>query len=109
MVGNKNIRDYEVSIWTLQDSFITVLKQFGLEHKGQIQEPDMVLKDDGQNTFSFNIPMWLYINGEYKENPIWFNTINGNIIANMRKIKVIFNKDNSNCKIYEFLIIQIKE
>ena len=109
MVGNKNIRDYEVSIWTLQDSFITVLKQFGLEHKGQIQEPNMVLKDDGQNTFSFNIPMWLYINGEYKENPIWFNTINGNIIANMRKIKVIFNKGTDDEKIFEFLIIKVTE
>jgi len=30
------VRDYEVSIWTLQDSFITVLKPFGVELKGQI-------------------------------------------------------------------------
>jgi len=28
------IRSYEVSIWTLQDSFITVLKWANLENKG---------------------------------------------------------------------------
>ena len=38
MVGKKDIRSYEVSIWTLQDSFITVLKPLNLEHKCVIQE-----------------------------------------------------------------------
>lgn len=51
MVGKKNIRDYEVSIWTLQDSFITVLKQSNLENREKIQEPKMTLKDDGEYTF----------------------------------------------------------
>ena len=56
MVGKQNIRDYEVSIWTLQDSFITVLKASNLEKKGDIENPQMVLKDDGENTLSFKIP-----------------------------------------------------
>jgi len=43
MVGRKTIlingkevpiRSYEVSIWTLQDSFITVLKWANIENKG---------------------------------------------------------------------------
>ena len=33
----RTARDYEVSLWTLQDSFIAILKPYGLEYKGQIQ------------------------------------------------------------------------
>jgi hypothetical protein len=44
---NRDMRDYEVSIWTLQDSFITVLEHSGLENKGRILESRMILKDDG--------------------------------------------------------------
>jgi len=122
MINKKDIRNYEVSIWTLQDSFITVLKPFNLENKGAIQEPKMELKDDGDNTFSFKIPMYIkensnvdeepYFkkNSELKENPIWYNVRNGNIVANMRKIKVIFNKNIPNKeKIFEFIITNVKE
>ena len=122
MINKKDIRNYEVSIWTLQDSFITVLKPFNLENKGAIQEPKMELKDDGDNTFSFKIPMYIkensnideepYFkkNSELKENPIWYNVRNGNIVANMRKIKVIFNKNIPDKeKIFEFIITNVKE
>jgi len=34
--SNKNVRDYEVSIWTLQDSYLTTLKWSKSSHKGQI-------------------------------------------------------------------------
>ena len=122
MINKKNIRNYEVSIWTLQDSFISVLKPFNLESKGMIQEAKIELKDDGDNTFSFKIPMYIRENtnidkepylknfSEFKENPIWYNIYNGNIIANMRKIKVIFNKNLKNKeKIFEFIITNVKE
>ena len=116
-----NIRNYEVSIWTLQDSFITVLKQSNLENKGKIQDPQMVLKDDGDNTFSFKIPMYLqedtdltekpYFKNEsmWKENPIWYTVRNGNLIASLRKIKVIFNKGTADEEVFEFIINNIKE
>ena len=108
MINKKNIRNYEVSIWTLQDSFISVLKPFNLESKGMIQEAKIELKDDGDSTFSFKIPMYIRENinideephfknfSKLKENPIWYNVRNGNIITNMRKIKVIFNKNIKN-------------
>lgn len=107
----EHIRSYEVSIWTLQDSFITVLKPSNLEPKGQIQEPHMGLKDSNDNTFSFKIPMYLNaIDGTFVENPIWFTTRNGNIIANMRKVKVIFNKGEvKNEQVFEFIITNVKE
>ena len=91
MIVNRNPRSYEVSIWTLQDSFITVLKSPYLEHKGQIENPELSLKDDSEDTFSFRIPMYIRQNGIKIENPNWFNVKNGNLIADMRKLKVIFN------------------
>jgi len=33
-MAEREVRDYELSLWTLQDSFITVLKPFGQEIKG---------------------------------------------------------------------------
>ena len=121
MINKKNIRDYEVSIWTLQDSFITVLKPSHLENKGTIQEPKMILKDDGENSFSFKIPMYIYEDTNLEkepyfkkeefliENPIWFNVRNGNLLVDMRKIKVIFNKKTEDEEIFEFIITGIKE
>ena len=41
------LRNYEVSVWTLQDSFITVLKPDKLESKGQIENAKMHLVNDG--------------------------------------------------------------
>lgn len=103
-------RSYEVSVWTLQDEFITVLKESHLEQKGQIQDPQMEIKDDGTLNFSFKIPMYLHQNGKRIENPKWYNTLNGNLMVTMRKIKVIFHKEDiEKKKIYEFLITQVEE
>ena len=102
-------RDYEVSLWSLQDSFIAILKQYGLEYKGQIQSGKLTNKDDGTQTFSFTIPMYLYKEGEKIQNPSWYNVESGALLVNMRKIKVIFNKDSQNRKIYEFLIVKVNE
>ncbi len=109
MINSKNPRSYEVSIWTLQDSFITILKQSNLEHKGQIEEPKISLKDDSEDTFSFKIPMYIRRNGQKIENPIWYNTTNGNLMANLRKLKVIFNKQTEYEKVLEFLITKVTE
>lgn len=103
-------RSYEVSIWTLQDSFITVLKPFNLEPKGQIQEAKMTLKDDGTQELSFSIPMYIRDeDGTKHENPIWYNTRNGTIIADLRKIKVIFDKGGHDEAVFEFMIIKVTE
>jgi len=90
-----------------------------VEQKGRIQEPKMVLNVDGTENFSFVIPMYLQYwdeNANYtaqmvlKENPIWYNTRNGNLIEGLRKIKVIFNKGSvADEKVFEFVIIKITE
>ena len=111
MINEEIIRNYEVSIWTLQDSFITVLKPSGLEYKGNIQEPKITLKDDGENTFTFKVPMYIMNEetGQLEENPAWFTARNGNLIANLRKIKVIFNKQEDDEQVFEFIITKVTE
>ena len=104
-------RNYEVSIWTLQDGFITVLQPANLEFKGRIQDPNMSLKDDGTLNFSFSVPMYLHnTEGIRKENPIWYTTRNGVLAASMRKLKVIFNKGILEDEaVFEFLITKVTE
>ena len=103
------IRSYEVSVWTLQDSFITILKSSNLENKEQIQDATVTLKDDGENKLTLTIPMYIYRDGKKVENPIWYNTRNGIISASMRKIKVIFNKNAKDENVFEFIITKVTE
>ena len=103
-------RSYEVSLWTLQDEFITVLKPLNVENIGQLENKELQLKtDDGLNEYSCSIPMYIYQGTERIENPIWYNTTNGNIISNLRKIKIILNKGTDVEEVYEFLIIKVEE
>ena len=102
------IRDYMVSVWTLQDSFITVLKPSGSEMRGKdwIQNPETSLKDDAMNTFSFSIPMYI---DKGVENPNWCNVINGTIMEALRKVKVIFHPHTDKEKVFEFVITKVTE
>ena len=107
------VRDYELSLWTLQDSFLTVLKPYGIGVKNQVQEGKLNIKDDGNETLSFSIPMYLYSKtGDIttrKENPIWCNVINGTLIADLRKVKLIFDKHGAHEKVFEFVILKVTE
>ena len=105
----EEIRSYEVSIWTLQDEFITVLKWSDAEKKGRIENPKMVLNIDGTQTFDFSIPMYYQYQGKLIDNPSWYNTLNGNLIEGMRKIKVIFNKGTNDEEVFEFLIVKMTD
>lgn len=104
-----NIRPYELSVWTLQDGFITVLKGIGLENKGQIMTPKSSIKNDGTQELFFSIPMYYRENGVLVENPNWYNTRNGILLINLRKIKVIFNKGEDGEEVFEFVINKITE
>ena len=117
----RDIRNYEVSIWTLQDSFIAVLKHAGLENKGQILQPELDLIDDGTQEFNFKIPMYIQKDGEKIENPIWYDVVQKKVIvADLKKIKVIINKKDmvhyvqenelqNQQKIYQFLITKVSQ
>ena len=123
-VFKQEIRSYEISLWTLQDEFITVLKWSDSAHKGRIEEPKMKLNVDGTAELQFKIPMYIRVFQEknrtnddprnmsrmiMKENPIWYNTQNGNLIESMRKLKVIFNKREPDEGVFEFLITKVTE
>ena len=104
----KKPRDCEISLWTLQDDFITVLKWSDVEQKGRIESPKMTLNIDGTEKFNFSIPMYYRKNGELIENPNWYNTQNGNLIMGLRKLKVIFNKGITDEEaVFEFVITNV--
>ena len=115
----KEIRSYEVSLWTLQDRFITVLKWSDVEQKGRIENPKMTLNIDGTSTFKFSVPMYYRIYnhpdyeyskaGELVENPNWSTIQEPNVIKGLRKIKVIFNKSTPEQSVFEFIITNVLE
>ena len=109
MITNKNTREYEVQLWTLQDSFITVLKSFNIDNFGTIEEPHLELNDDSEDRFTFRLPMYIQNGNEFVENPIWYNVRNGNLIVNLRKIKVIFYRGTEKQRVFEFVITRITE
>lgn len=100
-------RDYEVSVWTLQDSFITVLGASSARYRGRIQNPEMKLVNDGTQEFTFSIPMYLDDGINRIKNPIWTDIYNASVIAGMRKIKVIFNKGTDVERVFEFVITKV--
>lgn len=103
------IRPYEISVWTLQDGFLSVLKPYGGSSKGQLITPKFSLQDNTA-TLDFSIPMYYRDNkGDMVINPLWYNTQNGILVANLRKIKVILNKGEIGEGIFEFLIHKVKE
>lgn len=103
----KNVRSYEVSIWTLQDRFLSVLKWATMDCKGQIQEPEVVLRDDGTQEFSFAIPKFYYNGATRITNPMWLHLENQPLEANMHKLKVIFNKNTVDEEVLEFLVTSV--
>lgn len=108
MSYEENIRSYEVSIWTLQDSFITVLKPSDIEVKGQTEDGRAILKTDGTEEFNFRIPQ--YLKDTDIENIAWkYFHDNTDLIEGMKKIKVVFNKATKDEKVYEFSIIKVTE
>ena len=74
----ETIRPYEMSLWTLQDSFITVLRPLEGLFPGQIITPEISLKNDNTQILTFSIPMYIYQGTTRVENPIWYNVRNGN-------------------------------
>ena len=108
MAENMNtVRSYEVSIWTLQDRFLSVLKWANMDCKGQIQEPEVVLRDDGMQECTFSIPKFYWLGANRMDNPMWLHLQNQPLEANMHKLKVIFNKNTEDEKVFEFLVTEV--
>lgn len=105
----RDIRNYEISVWTLQDDFITVLKHSNLENKGQIQDGEMTLNVDGTQELSFSIPLYYSVNGVLTKNPLWDLYKDGVLAANLKKLKVIMNKNTPDVEIYELMILRVTE
>ena len=101
------IRSYEISIWTLQDRFLSVLKWANMSQKGQLQDPEMTLRDDGTEELTFKIPKFYWSGPDKIPNPMWLQVKKEPIEANMHKLKVIFNKNDENERVFEFLVVSV--
>ena len=77
----EEVRNYEISVWTLQDDFITVLKAANIQRKGQTQDGELKLNVDGTQELSFSIPMYIYEGINRIENPTWYDYKHGILIA----------------------------
>ena len=123
---NLSFRPYEMSVWTLNDDFIAVFKSEDMDVKGSINDPEIVLADDGTQELHFSIPISLYyeeeesnlVNNTFpvysrvvkkKQNPLWENGISGRLLQSARKIKVILNKRQDNEAVFEFVINEMTE
>ena len=100
-------RNYEVSVWTLQDSFIAILGTSDARYKGRIQNPQMKIVNDGTQEFSFSIPMYLDDGITREVNPIWQDIYSAPALVGLRKIKVIFNKQTDVEAVFEFVITKV--
>ncbi len=103
----QKIRSYEISIWTLQDRFLSVLKWSTMNQKGQIQEPEVILRDDGTEELSFTIPKFYWVGPDKIPNPMWLHLQDQPLEANMHKLKVIFNKNTEDERVFEFLVTSV--
>ena len=106
-IVQQKIRSYEISIWTLQDRFLSVLKWSTMDQKGQIQEPEVILRDDGTEELSFTIPKFYWVGAEKIPNPMWLHLQDQPLEANMHKLKVIFNKNLEEERVFEFLVTSV--
>ena len=103
------IRSYEISIWTLQDRFVSILKWATMDQKGEVQNPQVILRDDGTQEFTFNIPQYYQDGFKRISNPLWIHLDQQPLEANMHKLKVVFNKNTTNEAVFEFLVVSVTE
>jgi hypothetical protein len=53
--------------------------------------------------------MYYYVGDTKIMNPLWTYVVEGHIVANMHKIKVILNKATEDEAVYEFLVVSVLE
>lgn len=72
----------KISIFSHEDDYIDLLYSSNEEFEGQITSPVVVEQSTGIKTFSFLIPLKIFINGKILDNPRW------DYLVNQYKIRV---------------------
>jgi hypothetical protein len=67
----------------------------------------MTLRDDGTEELTFTIPKFYWSGPDKIPNPMWLQVKKEPIEANMHKLKVIFNKNDENERVFEFLVVSV--
>ena len=109
---------YEISLWTFNDKFVSVLASSDVPHKGNAYLPKRYSGLNGESKLSFTLPLKYYDAdlGEWVTNEKWYDELkNSNSLANGRKVKLIFDKMAKDQlggyihKIHEYVIEKMTE
>lgn len=86
---------YEISLWTHNDIFLSVLAQSGDLYRNGAYNPVLKMSTNGEVKLTFTIPVVIYNKetGQLEDNSLWYNQLrNDNSLANEKRVKCIFNK-----------------
>ena len=109
---------YEISLWTHDDKFISILAQSSKYYAREAFNPIFKINTNGEINLSFTIPIIIF-NKEtntWEDNTLWYNTLkNNHSLSNEQKVKLIFDKNKKNSDgtyahtIYETVITNLIE
>ena len=111
------LRPYEISLWTYNDNFITILTSSDSSSFGETYENTWEDNINGEGKLTFTIPI-IYrspLTGEVVTNEKWYDELKKEkLLANEKKVKLIFNKlekkdGNYIHEIHEFVIESLVE
>lgn len=108
---------YEISLWTHNDEFISILAQSGKYYLKEGFNPIFKQTTSGEMSLSFTIPIIIFNKdkNEWENNSLWYDNLRKtNQLANEQKVKLIFDKykkinDKYAHKIFEMVITSITE
>ena len=103
-------RMYKIDVYGLQDNYIDTLQPYNSTFIGQIIQPEILINEDGTQTFNCSIPKF-YIDPKTNlkvENPYWSTIERGVLAENTRILKIFLKEDDSNENVvYPFIIDKI--
>lgn len=104
--------NYEISLWTHRDEFLSVLVQSGQWYSKEAVNPIYKASANGEISVNFSIPIIIYNkeNKQWVDNSLWYNKLrNENSLANEKKVKLIFDKFTPSQAIVELVITSLTE
>ena len=111
-------RPYEISLWTYNDRFLSVLVASDAPKLKEGYEPRWYDGINGEKKLTFTIPIKYFSTEDdsFIDNEKWYNELKqSNSLANEKKVKLIFNKLEKNLngayvhEIHEFIIENLTE
>lgn len=93
--------NYEISLWTHNDIFVSVLARSGDYYHKEGHTPILKMTTTGEINLNFTIPIVVYDidSGKLIDNSLWYTESKaGGSLANEKRVKCIFNKGQKDNK-----------